>query len=190
MRMMSHDPGTSNYGYAIVEGVKRKGDGVLQFRVLENGLAPVTIKNLKDHKERRKQIVAYQEWCAALIEKYDVEALFGERYMTRGISGPTIESVNMMLGVLQCFGLPDVFIPAATWKNAVTRCGIELKEEYRYCRTTPHQLDASLIGVYGLHHVYGFKGFGDRFGQRTFDKLVTQVEDTSTARLFNRKLSK
>jgi len=188
MLLFANDPGTTNYGYAIVVGKKRGANSVVP-TVLENGLVPCTIKNLKDHKERRKQRDEYKEWAARKIEQYDVRAIIGERYMTRGINGPTVECVNMMLGVLQSFGLPDVYIPAATWKNGLTRAGIDLKQEYKFCRTTPHQLDASLIGYYGLCRGFGIKDFGD-LTQKQFDKFMQQVEDTSTEDLFNRKLKK
>lgn len=185
MKMLAHDPGTTSYGYSVVEGVM--AGSRLKFRVLENGLVPCTIKNLKDHDERRKQMRRYRNWVREKIEHYEVTHMIGERYMTRGINGSTIESVNMMLGVLQCFNLSDKFIPAATWKNALTRAEIVLKEEYRYARTTPHQLDASLIGIYGLFREHGFKDFGSQMDQSMFDRIVSMVENTSTVELKNRK---
>lgn len=186
--LMAHDPGTTNYGYAIVRGEQR-ANGTVKFRVLENGLAPVTIKNLKDHRARRIEKNAYREWCDELVQKYQPQGIIAERYMTRGLSGPTIESVNMMLGVLQCYDLPDMFIPAATWKNGVTRTGIELKAEYKRVKTTPHQLDACLIGVYGLHKALKIQDFGT-LSRKRWERLLDNVEQTSTARLINRKIGR
>ncbi len=185
LRIFAHDPGSRNYGYAIVEGWLSRPDRV-EFRVLRNGLCPCPMNNLKDHRARQAQSRRYLGWARKMAERYEVNGIFGERYMTRGIKGPTVESINMMLGLLQSLCLPDAFVPAATWKNAVTRHEIDLKAEYKFCRTAPHQLDASLIGVYALHQAFGVKDFGSMTEKR-FHKLVDQIEATSKAKLYNRK---
>jgi Holliday junction resolvasome RuvABC endonuclease subunit len=185
MIIFAHDPGTRNYGYSIVEG-EAVDKTRIRFRVLENGLCPHTIITLKDHKQRRREKNDYMEWVAEKIEEYQPYAMIAERYMTRGISGPTIESVNMMLGILQSFNKRDKYIPAATWKNAVTRSGIELREWYKFCRVAPHPLDATLIGIYDLNQRAGIKDFG-ALTEKTFERLVYMVEDTTTSKLFNRK---
>jgi hypothetical protein len=184
LRIFAHDPGSKNYGFSIVEG--RLIDDRVKFDVLINGLCPCPINNLKDHRERQEQSRAFLEWATEMVDRWKPRGIYGERYMTRGIKGPTVEAVNMMLGLLQSLGLPDAYIPAAVWKNAVARHGIELKDEYRLCKTAPHQLDASLIGVYALHQALGQKDFGT-MGRKRFYRLMTQVEDTSTAKLYNRK---
>jgi hypothetical protein len=184
LRIFAHDPGSRNYGYAIVEG-RRIGHRIA-YRVVENGLCPCPINDLKNHDIRRKQRTSYLKWIRGIVCKHKIAGMFAERYMTRGIKGPTIESVNMMLGMLQSLELPDRYIPAVVWKNAVARQGIDLKSEYRLCCTAPHQLDASLIGVYGIHQVFGVKDFGS-MDKRQFIKLVHQIENTSQAKLYNRK---
>ena len=184
LRIFAHDPGSRNYGYAIVEGIL-VGQR-LKFRILENGLCPSTMNNLKDHKIRQQQRLCYLEWVKRMAQKYEVKAMFAERYMTRGIKGPTIESVNMMLGLMQSLLLPDRYIPAAVWKNAVTRQGIDLKQEYKYCKTAPHQLDAVLIGIWGLHQAFGLKDFGN-INRRSFGNILKEIERTTKEKLFNRK---
>ena len=185
MKIFAHDPGTSNYGYAIVEG-EPVSDTKLKFRVLENGMCPCTMKELKDHRLRRIEKNSYLKWVGELIDKFQPDYMIAERFMTRGISGPTIESVNMMLGILQSFNLRDKYIPAAVWKNAATRNGIELKAWYKFCRVAPHPLDATLIGVYDLHQRHKVKDFGS-LNERTFERLIHMVEQTTTSKLFNRK---
>ena len=161
----------------------------LKFRLLENGLCPCPMNNLKDHKIRQRQRLEYLEWVRRMSQKFEARAIFAERYMTRGIKGPTIESVNMMLGLLQSLLLPDRYIPAAVWKNAVTRQGIDLKQEYKYCLTAPHQLDATLIGVWGLHQAFNIKDLGS-MNNKTFGVLLKEVARTSTAKLYNRKATR
>lgn len=187
LRIFAHDPGSKNYGYAIIEG-KKNGQRV-DIRVLENGLCPCPMNNLKDHKIRQKQRDLYLDWVYSSVKKWQVQGMFAERYMTRGIKGPTIESVNMMLGLLQSLCMPDRYIPAAVWKNAVRRQGIDLGLEYKLCRTAPHQLDASLIGVWAIHQAFGLKDFGT-MNQRQFIKIVDQIERTSKAKLYNRKMQR
>jgi hypothetical protein len=80
-------------------------------------------------------------------------------------------------------------IPAATWKNAVKRAGIDLKAEYKRVRVTPHQLDAVLIGLYIGFRGYGRKDFGDVDLPAIWDSILDQVELTSTNRLINRKVT-
>jgi hypothetical protein len=184
LRIFSHDPGSRNYGYAIVEG--RLVNDRVKFRVLVNGLCPCPINDLKDHQTRQRQRSEYLKWVKYMVMTYSPRGIYGERYMTRGIRGPTIESVNMMLGLLQSLELKDAFVPAAVWKNAVNRQGIDLKAEYKLCRTAPHQLDASLIGVYAIHQAFGVQDYGT-MGQKRFHRLVDQIEETSTAKLYNRK---
>lgn len=187
LRIFAHDPGSRNYGYAIVEGTLVRGN--VKFRILENGLCPCPMNNLKDHKIRQKQAAAYLGWVQKLVKEYRIRGMFAERYMTRGIKGPTIESVNMMLGLMQSFLIRDRYIPAAVWKNAVGRQGIDLKQEYKYCKTAPHQLDATLIGVWGLHQAFNVKDFGN-MTQRSFNNLLNEVAKTSKAKLYNRKAIK
>lgn len=158
----------------------------MKARILVNGLCPCPLHNLKDHAIRQRQRTKYLEWVGKLIRKYKIDGIYAERYMSRGMGGPTIESVNMMLGLLQSFQLPDRYIPAAVWKNAVRRQGVDLKLEYKICRSAPHQLDASLIGLYGLHQAFCIKDFGS-MGRRAFVAYTNQVEKTSKAKLYNRK---
>lgn len=187
MKIFAHDPGSVNYGFSVVEAEMRRGK--FRFRVLENGLVPTTLHMLKDNTIRRAEKNAYMEWNRKMIGRWKPDAIFAERYMTRGISGPTIETVNMMLGILQSFNLPDRYVPAAVWKNAVTRNGIDLKGWYKFCRTTPHALDAALIGVWAAHQVFGVKDMG-KLNEERFESLVLQIEKTSTGRLINRKSRK
>lgn len=184
MKIFSHDPGTTNYGYAVIEWRVKNGEPV--FRCVENGMAPHRIHDLKNHRERRRQKNEFRDWASQKIEEHDCDAIIGERFMTRGIKGPTVESVNMMLGILQSFDLPDCFIPAATWKNAITRTGIEMNDLYRACRTQRHQLDAAFIGVYGIFMGMNIKDFGSYWTRKRLIRFIDEVESTSTTRLINR----
>lgn len=189
--IFSHDFGSANYGYGITQ-VKLVGDRIL-FRILENGLCPSTIRDLSSIKQRRTERDGFVDWLTKIRDQHNPDVLAGERYMTRGIKGPTIESVNIMIGAVENSPAfwPQMIkvIPAATWKNAVKRAGIDLKAEYKRVRVTPHQLDAVLIGLYIGFRGYGRKDFGDMDLPSIWDKILDQVELTSTNRLINRKVT-
>lgn len=189
--IFSHDFGSANYGYGITQ-VKLVGDRIL-FRILENGLCPSTIRDLSSIKQRRTERDGFVDWLTKIRDQHNPDVLAGERYMTRGIKGPTIESVNIMIGAVENSPAfwPQMIkvIPAATWKNAVKRAGIDLKAEYKRVRVTPHQLDAVLIGLYIGFRGYGRKDFGDVDLPSIWDKILDQVELTSTNRLINRKVT-
>lgn len=189
--IFSHDFGSANYGYAITK-VKIEGQKVL-FRIIENGLCPSTIRDLSSTKQRQVQRDSFISWLSGIRDQHQPDVLAGERYMTRGIKGPTIESVNIMIGAVENSPVfwPQMIkvIPAATWKNAVKRAGIDLKAEYKRVRVTPHQLDAVLIGLYIGFRGYGRKDFGDVDLPAIWDSILDQVELTSTNRLINRKVT-
>lgn len=182
---MAHDPGTSNYGFAVVRAEAAPRNRV-KVTILKNGLCPERVKVLKSGSQLRASLLAYQAWYTKIVKEYNVQFLVAERFMTRGGKGPTIESINMMLGVLVCGALPCKVLPASQWKNSVSRAGIVLDDWYKWCKTTPHQLDACLIGVYMASTLYGHKGFDGLPMKTMFKKLVLQVEATSTERLINR----
>ena len=182
---MAHDPGSVNYGYSVLRAEAAPRNRV-KITILQNGLCPQRVKVLKSGSLLRSSLLAYKAWYTKIVRQYKVQFIVAERFMTRGGKGPTIESINMMLGVLVCGKLPCKVLPASQWKNSVSRAGIDLASWYKWARTTPHQLDACLIGVYMASTLYGHKGFDGIPLKSVFKKLVLQVEATSQERLINR----
>lgn len=187
LRLLALDPGTSNFGYAVVE--VRHNKGQVAARVLENGKCEHTVRTLKNAKTMREEMDQFELWLGGLVGQYAPQAVAAERYMTRGINGPTVECVNIMIGqVLTLVDLPFKIMPAATWKNAISRQEIDLKEQYKLTRVTPHQVDAAFIGIYTGCQAYGLKDFGPLDLEGFFPKVLRQLEDTSTSKLINRKV--
>lgn len=141
-RILSFDPGTKNMGISCVELIKDKP------HVLCNATMENPLHDIKAFMQQRDLFVSeVQAW----IDMFEPQAIVAERFQTRGLKGPTIECVSMMLGILGMMGLPVLFVPAVVWKNRFQkRFSTDLREMYQYINTTPHQLDASLIGCYGL----------------------------------------
>jgi Holliday junction resolvasome RuvABC endonuclease subunit len=187
LRLLSLDPGTANFGWAVVE--VRHNKGQVAARVLENGKCEHTVHTLKNAKEMREEMLQFELWLGLIMGQYEPQAATAERFMTRGINGPTVECVNIMIGqVLTLVDLPFKIMPAATWKNAISRSGVDLKEQYKLTKVTPHQVDAAMIGIYTGCQAYGFKDFGPLDLEYLFPRLLRQLEDTSTAKLINRKI--
>ena len=187
--VMAHDPGSRNYGWSCVKATRVRG-GKIKVSVLENGLCPVPINQMKSGKTLREGLAAYKQWTLDLFTKYGVQFVVAERFMTRGGKGPTIEAVNMMLGALVLGDIPCKVLPAAQWKNALRRAEIDLAYWYKWAKVTPHQLDACLIGVYVCSMLYGFKGVDALDLKKRMKSLVLEIEKTSGERLINRQTRK
>lgn len=147
--ILAHDPGSVNYGYALVAG--RVQGKRLKVRILESGKLTNTITQMKKRRLRTRQREAYVKEIEVLVKKYKPDWMIAERYMTRGIRGLLVECVNSMLGSLEArVPIPCVLVPAVTWKQEWNRTGLDLKALYKVVRTTPHQLDAVMMGIFAM----------------------------------------
>lgn len=170
LRILSMDPGTANFAVAIM--LISYVDGVFRFKC--EGTAMLD-KNrlLKDMKTMRDSLMIFKGYVQPLFSHGKFDAFTAERFQARGGKGPTIESVNCMLGCMANMSvdaeIPDAdFITAGVWKNDFNRNG-DLKEMYedhkelRRDKTRPHiqihQLDACLLGIYRACKILGIKPF-------------------------------
>lgn len=167
VRVLSFDPGSVNMGCSLVEYDK----SAKKITVLANTVLTHPLHDIKAFiKERQRFVDEINLW----INAGRPSAIVAERFQSRGLRGTTIECVCMMLGILSSFGLPVLFITAATWKNRYQkRFGIDLKEIYSELQVAPHQLDSALIGCFGIES--GTKQYIDF----SFDDVSNQVTDTS-----------
>lgn len=149
-RILACDPGTKNFGIACV-GVRDGKVDVIASAVLTHPMYELTADVMRQRELFSKEI---RQW----FKLYSPNLVIAERFQTRGNGGPTIETVSLMLGLLGAFKrIPYKYVIAGQWKNAFNKRWANgdkefLKDLYKDCRTTPHQLDASLIGVYGLEY--------------------------------------
>jgi len=159
------DPGSKNFGIALVGLVNGKP------HCYANAVLNFPIDTLLEFNRASDEYLAeMDQWVAK-----DPDAIVAERFQTRGNGGPLIEQVSVMIGLLQQYGLPMKLTIASAWKNAVRRqFGLDLREDvYGRISVEPHQLDAALIGVYGLEQGTGLKLDYD------FEAFVRNVEKTS-----------
>ncbi len=173
------DPGSVNAGYAVIRF--RVAKGKMEFRFEECGKLKMLLKELKvPHKKVLRQHVAE---VRKLVKTYGVEAILTERFMTRGIKGPTIEAVNQMLGALD-IGLPQEItqISAATWKNQVNKV-FDLKEFYKKVRVQPHEIDAVFQAMWLAEKKLGVKILATFSSSSRRKKLIRMIECKTTSPL-------
>lgn len=170
LRILSMDPGTANFAVAIM--LISYVNGVFRFKC--EGTAMLDKRRLlKDMKTMRASLMGFKDYIQPLFGHGSFDAFTAERFQARGGKGPTIESVNCMLGCMANMSvdanIPDAdFITAGVWKNEFNRNG-DLKEMYedhkelRRDKTRPHiqihQLDAQLLGIYRACKILGIKPF-------------------------------
>ena len=183
VQLLACDPGTANFGYAIVEAQIEDGLCPSQFKVLQYGKLNCTIRQLTG--KMSDNIGMYVATIKFLMSKYpELNGAIMERFQTRGIGGPTIELVSLMIGVTSTFfyekDLPVKAIIASQWKQACTRSDIILDDMYaKYkdsVKATPHEVDAVMIGLYGLHLFASHKPYSPTFSKKLLNNLL-KLED-------------
>lgn len=174
--VLALDPGSRNMGISCV-GITQKGKVV----VLANSILTNPIISMVDDIAGQKQ--RFTDELDQWMLLFRPNGIILERFQSRGGMGPLIELVTLMLGIiLTRYKRPVKFITAATWKNAFHRkYDAELDSMYKVCKTPPHQLDATLIGCYGLE--FGLPGPI----HYTPEGIMDQVAATSLLPLIKRK---
>jgi hypothetical protein len=173
--VLGMDPGSRNHGISLV-GLQ--GDKVL---VLANSVMTEPLNTLVEFNKAKG---AYLAEIARWVKLGKPNAFAAERFQTRGNSGPLIEFVSCMLGLVAGTypKVPFKLTIASSWKNKVQkRFDVDLKEVYTETLVQPHQLDAALIGIYGLEQ--GLK----RDLDYSLEDIITQAEATSLIDLRNRR---
>ena len=163
--VLACDPGSANFGIALV-GLN-KG----RVKIYANAVLMEPLNDLVEFNKKSTSFVQeFDTWMT-----YAPGGIVAERFQTRGLSGPVIEQVSAMLGIMRGrYKVPVKLTIASVWKNRVQRrFDIDLKEVYEASSVQPHQIDAALIGVFGLEE--GLQ----RTLDYTVEDVVRQVEATS-----------
>lgn len=172
--ILALDPGTNNYGYAVVSVQPNHKP-----RVMKSGRIHTTVRALNHGV--LNQIREHSKVIKDLITHHRVTHVIVERYMSRRMGGTTIEAVNIMIGMIMqlCadYRLYCICIPASQWKNEVNRNNPGyLDEEYKLGRPhkiTPHTIDAATIAVYGMGKMRQFNPFASHMKQGKVINLLT-----------------
>jgi hypothetical protein len=172
--VLGADPGSKNFGIALVGLVRGK------IKIYANSVMMRPVDDLKIFNKTSDDFISeFDTWM-----KYKPNGIVAERFQTRGNGGPLIEQVSSMLGLIKGVyrSTPLKLTIASAWKNRVQRrFGIDLKEVYPEIGIQPHQLDASLIAVFGLE-----EGIGAELDY-TIEDVIRQAEATSLIGLRTRR---
>lgn len=176
--VLSLDPGSRNMGIAATQIDLRSGKAaVLANAVMTNPIHGLTREVLEPQRD------AFVEELGQWVSLFEPNAIVAERFQSRGLKGSLVESVNLMLGIiLGHYSDRSIrLITAATWKNRFQKAhAVDLKELYKTCGAQPHQLDATLIGLWALEQ--GLRPF-----PHSPKSVIESVERTSLVKLSNRK---
>lgn len=186
LTIASSDPGTKNYGFGVVQ-FKVEGNTV-KYKVVHTckltKAADIKNADIKD------QLAAFNKETKAKFRVYKPTHLIAERFMTRGIKGPLVESVNMMLGVLAYANKqPVIFVPAVVWKNRVNKF-FDLKAFYKEAGVEAHEVDAVLMAFFAAERITG-KDVLPRFAKaKERTKLLRYIEQCTDSVLKVKKGTK
>ena len=197
MKIISFDPGEKNFAYSMN---MHKNEGGLKHKVIKNGLVANCINNLKTSEILEGQHIKFCDEISRMIAEFQPDFVVMERFMGRGIKvGTTSETTNIMIGVIitlcRSLNIPFKLVNASTWKNAynAARSKIEpnnIKDEYKLIGTTPHQYDATMIGIYYAHilsHETPFRRWSDEMVR---DSVMASVERSSEVKLVQRRVKR
>lgn len=176
--VISLDPGSRNMGIAATQIDLRTGRAaVLANAVMTNPIHGLTREVLEP--QRDAFVAELGQW----VSLFEPNAIVAERFQSRGLKGSLVESVNLMLGIiLGHYSDRSIrLITAATWKNRFQKAhSVDLKYLYKVCGAQPHQLDATLIGLWALEQ--GLRPF-----PHNPKSVLESVERTSLVKLSTRK---
>jgi len=170
------DPGSRNFGISLV-GLSKENRPV----VFANSVLMHPVNDLVNFGKGSEEFLnEIRSWT----DMHTPSGIVGERFQTRGNMGPLIEQVSAMLGLIRgrYSKIPLKLTVASAWKNKIRRrFGVDLKELYPEIAVQPHQLDATLIAIFGLE-----SGL-NRDLDYSLEDVVAQCEATSLIDLKNNR---
>jgi len=161
--LLAHDPGTANYGIAVISFDLSKKN--FDIKIHYSSRLVSTFRGISQGTNLHTNTHDYLQEVQVLLKAYPIDIQIAERFMMRTAGGAlTIELVNQMLGALRLLCCqrkqPIKLIPSSQWKNPLKRLEVDLPSVYKsLVGVTAHQLDAALIGVFGICTLAKIKPF-------------------------------
>ena len=159
--LLGLDPGSVNFAYSIIEVetyTTPKGT-TLKVKPIETGLITNTISSMRNAKSELRSFLSDLEF---LINRKDlsIQGLVVEQFQSRGVQTSLLEKVNVMIGaILTNFYYLDIdFFMASAWKRSIKQV-FDLDYEYKRITCTPHELDATYIGIFGAFKLLKIKPY-------------------------------
>ena len=190
IRVLGFDPGKVNFAWSVTDHIISNTNMVSC--VVYSGLVPDMPISLKD--ELLAGFVKPSNFLYTKIGDYQPDSIIVERFMAQGLRvGTTIEISNIIAGILLSESMSldiDDFhmVTAVTWKNAFNRMlghKDALKETYKVCAATPHQVDASLMGCWIASSMLLCEPFESIADEDSLARFLESLELTSQHKLRN-----
>lgn len=182
MIVLSADPGTKNFAFAVTQHCNKNNK--VKSRIIATGmLVDAMITDLKG--DVAAKVLRFEKAMKTLRDTYNPNYVYFERFQSRGLKGTTIECINIMLGIMiRVFHKQNPkLLLASTWKNRIGK-KVDLKSSYKdfgltrkHSPKTAHELDATLIGFYGMCREYGLQDF-QYFHVGNWDRFIDWFLDT------------
>jgi hypothetical protein len=153
LSVVGFDPGTTNFGVfgGVLQGVKT----LHRVRPLISYMLQNPIKKIPSDGSDFSE--AFMREIAEIFRKVKPDVVVIERFQARGLMGPTIELISVMIGLIASLltdlaekeGRHIIFrvLTASTWKNSVNRV-VSLDNLYeRVSAKDKHRMDACLMAL-------------------------------------------
>lgn len=197
MKILSFDPGEKNFAYSMN---MHRSDPILRHKIVKNGLVSNCINNLKTSEILEGQHIKFSDEILGMLTTFKPDYVVMERFMGRGLKvGTTSETTNIMIGIIITLcrqqGIPFKLVNASTWKNAYNKARSKfvtsnIKDEYKLIGTTPHQYDATMIGIYYAHVLCMENPFKRWADDMVRDSIMASIEKSSEVKLVQRRVKR
>jgi hypothetical protein len=185
------DPGSVNFAYSIIEvEIYSNSKGTtLVADTKETGIVKNPVASMRNSKFELRDFLTDLDFIVNR-KGLNIQGIVLEQFQARGVQTSLLEKVNVMIGgiLTQFYHLDIDFFSASAWKRSVKKV-FDLDEEYKVITCTPHELDATLIGLYGAFKLLKIDPF---YGYRAshFKKVCRKVEKVSKTERRKRKVKK
>jgi hypothetical protein len=186
--ILAHDPGKTNFGFSLIR-CGRTSSGVA-VEVLRCGILEHTIASFNRIED---QIAAFQEHSLNVLEREfgPIDVYVVERFQSRGLKTSLLEIVNVGIGAMlhnlytRTARVRLITTTASGWKNSANLF-FDLKGAYKRIRVTPHEFDATLIGIYAACKIYDIKPY-NWLSNRKIGLIHSMCVRATTGKLRNRR---
>jgi len=177
MYILGLDPGTVNFAYSVIDYDELGGT----YEVAKCGLIGSPLPKVEN--EIQEGLTKFMGSMLSVFPS-NTPQIYMERYVNRGSKVSALETVNMMIGAM--YKCNPYLFSSAVWKNHINKrlkpTQHNLKDMYPRCSVTPHELDATLIGLYGIIRCEKAKVLQST---AEFNECMRQVERASKSKKRN-----
>lgn len=183
MRLLTLDPGPRNFGFSVSDftdtGMKllevgqitstitnltrdnfyRKPTKAMRDKAKKKGVR-LTKKDMPFEPPLNEGFLRFYKAFLKLVKDHRPDEIVVERFQSRGLRGPVIECISIMLGIIltvaHTMKIKVRLVIASQWKNAINKI-TNLEDFYTFGNTigfTPHECDTLGMALYHMDTTY------------------------------------